>query len=440
MWGVEVVVMAVMIAVNSVFAAYEIALASVNLARLEQLAGEKKPGAAAAVYMKRNVEGSLAGIQLGITLFGAVAAATGGAGAEERIAPNIEHALAVPAGVAEVLAIAIVVAPLTVLTILFGELVPKVFALRNKERVCLAVSPAMRLFVRMVWPIVWVLEKAVTGLMAWGERRFAAAGGAAEAEAAELLELRATAAQARLTRLIGDREEGIILGATRLATRPIGEIVLPADAIHTLHADADIADALVAAHLDMHTRFPVTEVPGDPQRVIGYANFKDIVAHMRLAGRDGTTVRTVLRDIPSFTADTPVATCLEQLIRGYVHIALVKDAGGRVVGMITLEDIIEELVGDIGDEYDRLPAHATRSGRGWVVGGGVSPERLKQATGIELPAVEGEPPPKHLSEWVSRQLETPLTGGEVLTAGSLRVVVRKVRRQNVLEAQVTVTV
>lgn len=435
MWGVELAVMAAMIAVNSVFAAFEIALASVHLARLEQLAREKKPGAAAAVYMKRNVEGSLAGIQLGITLFGAVAAATGGAGAEERIAPNIEHALGVPAGFAEVLAIAVVVAPLTVLTILFGELVPKVFALRNKERVCLAVSPAMRLFVRLVWPVVWVLEKAVTSLMAWGEKRFAPAGGTAEA--AELLELRATAAQARLTRLIGDREEGIILGATRLATRKVGEIVLPADAIRTLHADADIADALVAAHLDMHTRFPVTEVAGDPQRVIGYANFKDIVANMRLAARDGTTVRTIVRDIPTFPADTPVSACLEQLIRGYVHIAMVRDATGRVVGMITLEDIIEELVGDIGDEYDRLPAHATRSGRGWVVGGGISPEKLKQATGVELPSAEGQTPPKHLSEWVGRQLGQPVRGGEVVTTGAVRVVVRKVRRQHVLEAQVT---
>ncbi|MCU0703170.1 MAG: hemolysin family protein [Fimbriiglobus sp.] len=424
-----------MIVVNSVFAAYELALASVHLARLEQLAAENKPGAVAAVHMKRNVEGSLAGIQLGITLFGAVAAATGGAGAEERIAPAIEHATGLSAGIAEVLAIAAIVAPLTVFTILFGELVPKVFALRNKEWVCLAVSPAMKFFVTLVWPIVWLLEKSVSSLMAWGERRFAHDGG--KGEAAELLELKATAAQARFTHLIGDRQERIIVGATSLTTRPVGEIMLPADAISLLHADAHVADALVAAHLDMHTRFPVSEVPGDPQKVIGYVNFKDIIAHMRLAARDGSTVRTILRDIPSFPLDAPVVACLEQMIRGYVHIALVRNANGVVVGMITLEDIIEELVGDIGDEYDHLPVHISRSGRGWVVGGGISPDRLKQLTEIELPVAEADTAPRHLSEWVSRQFTEPLRGGEVVTRGPLRVVVRKVRRQNVLEAQVT---
>jgi putative hemolysin len=310
-----------------------------------------------------------------------------------------------------------------------------VFALRNKERVCLALSPAMKLFVTAVWPVVWVLEKAVMTLMTWGEKRFHKKDG--PEEAAELVDLRATAAQARLTRLIGPREERIILGASRLTSTTLGHIMLPVDAIRTLHADADIADSLVAAHLDMHTRFPVTERPDDPQAIIGYVNFKDIIAHMRLAARDGTTVRTILRDIPSFPATTPVSACLEQLIRGYVHIALVRDAAGAVVGMITMEDVIEELVGDIGDEYDHLPAHTTRSGRGWVVGGGVTLERLHSVSGLGLPPVAGDTPPRHLSEWVARHFTEPLRGGEVVEEGGVRVLVRKVRRHNVLEAQVT---
>lgn len=429
------VVMAVMILVNGVFAAYELALASVHLARLEQLAGEKMAGARAAAHMKRNVEGSLAGIQLGITLFGAVAAAVGGAGAEEQIAPAIVAATGLSAGASDFLAIALVVAPLTLFTILFGELVPKVFALRNKERVCLALSPAMKLFVTAVWPVVWVLETAVTRMMTWGER-FRKAGPTAEAD--ELLDLRATAAQARLTRLIGVQEERIILGATRLASRPVGDIMLPADAIRTIPADAEIGNALVAAHLDMHTRFPVTDRPGDTQGVIGYVNFKDIIAHMRLAARDGTTVRTIVREIANFTADTPVSACLEQLIRGYVHIAVVRNAAGDVVGLVTMEDIIEELVGDIGDEYDHLPTHAVRAGRGWVVGGGIALDKLKQLTGSEWPPAPGDTAEKHLSEWVSRQIGAPVSGGEVVERGAVRVVVRKVRRQNVLEAQVTI--
>ena len=132
MWGVELIVMVGMVAVNAIFAAYEIALASVSLGRLQALAGEGRRGAAAASQMKLRMEGSLAVVQLGITLFGAIAAATGGAGAEEDLAP-ILHRAGFSASLAEVVAITLVVIPLTAVTIVFGELVPKLFALRNQE-------------------------------------------------------------------------------------------------------------------------------------------------------------------------------------------------------------------------------------------------------------------------------------------------------------------
>jgi putative hemolysin len=187
----------------------------------------------------------------------------------------------------------------------------------------------------------------------------------------------------------------------------------------------------------MHTRFPLTERKGDPQAIIGYVNFKDIVAHMRLAPH-GPSLRKVMRTIPSFPAETPVSACLERLIRDHVHIALVRDGDGRVVGMMTLEDMLEELVGEIEDEYDHLPIHVVVSGRGWVVGGGIPPDQLREATGVALPMNEGEEPARHLSDWACRQRSGTLRGGEIIEKGSVRVVVRKVRRHKVLEAQVEV--
>ncbi|QDU22778.1 hemolysin family protein [Urbifossiella limnaea] len=436
MWGVELLVMAGMIAFNSVFAAFEIALASISNARLHSLEAAKRAGATAARYMKENLEGSLAGVQLGITLVGAIAAAVGGAGAEEQLAPTLEGSLGISSGTAEVMSIALVVAPLTVVTIIFGELIPKVFALRNKELVCLRLSPPMKLFVTGVWPVVWVLENATTGLMSLVERRLKAPGGpASKSEAAELQELRASVALARTSRLIGVQEERIILGAAALSHRPIRDVMLPAAAISTLDATAGIADALVAAHLDMHTRFPVTEAPGDPNQIVGYVNFKDIVAHARLAPND-PTLRGVVRSIPSVPADMLVSDVLARLTRESTHIALVRDAAGAVVGMVTLEDIIEELVGDIEDEFDRLPGSLAKAGAGWVVGGGVTPDRLKATTGIDLPPGPGGEPPRHLSEWVLARLGGVVRGGEVVDADGVRVLVRKVRRQKVQEAQV----
>jgi putative hemolysin len=167
MWGVELIVMIAMIAINSVFTGYEIALASIGIGRLRRLAQDGRRGARVALHMKENMEASLAVVRLGITLVGATAAAVGGAGAEGSVSPTVEAAFGLSPRAAEVAAIALVVAPLTIVTILAGELIPKDFALRNAERVTLALSPAMRWFSLSVWPLVHLLETVVTSAMSW---------------------------------------------------------------------------------------------------------------------------------------------------------------------------------------------------------------------------------------------------------------------------------
>lgn len=435
MWEIELLVIAAMVVVNAVFAAYEIALASVSVSRLQALAREHRRGASAALHRKTDMEGSLAIVQLGITLVGAIAAATGGATAEERIRPVLQLA-GVSAGVAGVIGIMVVVIPLTAVTIILGELVPKLFALRNKEWVCLRLSPLMHWFSYSVWPAVWVLESAATSITNWSELRWKPRVHVdPTAEAAELFELRAIASLARAARLIGTQEENIILGAARLSSRPVREIMLPAEHISMLNANDPVADCLSAAHLDMHNRFPITERAGDPQAISGYVNFKDIVAHLRQSPNE-LSLRGIVRAIPSQPDSLPISTVLESLMREHTHIALVRDPEGHVVGMITLEDIIEELVGDIQDEYDLLPVHALSTGAGWVAGGGISLARLNELTGIDLAADPPASGARNLSSWVVGHLGQSVQGGEVIDRAGLLVTVRKVRRQRVLEAHI----
>ncbi len=221
-----------------------------------------------------------------------------------------------------------------------------------------------------------------------------------------------------------------------MSSRPVREILLPAEHISMLNVSDSIADCLVAAHLDMHTRFPATERPGDPQAIIGYVNFKDIVASMRLSPHE-PSMRGIVRAIPSLPEDVPISSALESLMRERTHIALVRGRDRKVVGMITMEDILEELIGDIQDEYDMLPMHVVPSGAGGVVGGGISLAHLRELTGIDL---AGDPPPKEavtLSDWVVGHLGRAVRGGEIVERREIRVVVRKVRRKQVLEAQVS---
>jgi putative hemolysin len=425
----ELIVIGVMIAVNSVFAAYEIALASIAVGRLHVLVHERQHGAAAALRMKQKIEASLAVVQLGITLVGAIAAATGGAGAEQTIEPFFREAGFSP-GVSQIFAIATVVAPLTVVSIVLGELAPKVFALRNKEWVCLKLSPPMEWFSYAVWPAVWFLETIVSWIMSWGE--WGQKSDREGSEEAKLQEIRGAAAVARTSRLIGHREEHIIVSASHMAATPLSKIMLPAPYIGMLSADQSLADALIIAHQEMHTRFPVTEEPGNPQKIFGYVNFKDIVAALRIAPT-GPSLRSLVRDLRNFRADMSVSECLEQLIRERIHIALVRDAQDAVIGLITLEDVVEELVGEIYDEFDRLPAHLVQTGKGWIAGGFVSLSKLRETTGIELRYLS-EKPIYTLNDWILEHLEQPPRGGDEITAQNCRVLVRKTRHTLVQEA------
>jgi putative hemolysin len=436
MSGTTLLIILLMIGLNALFAAYEIALASASVGRLKALADERRKGARVALLMKQNMEASLAVIQLGITVVGAIAAATGGANAEEKISPLLQQQFGISAGWADFLGLALVVVPLSALTIVCGELIPKVFAIKNKEWVCLQLSPTMRVMSLVFYPAVWALEGVVTKLMDWTSRRWQPRVEGQKTEVSEIDELRAVVALARTSRLIGGQEEKIILGAARLSSRRITEIMIPISEIVTLDLRHTMAESLVLAHTEMHTRFPVCAEPGNPQTICGYVNFKDIVSELRLAPSQ-PSLRGIMRSILQLSDDLSIATSLQRMTRGHTHIAIVRQADQSIVGMVTLEDILEELVGDIQDEYDRAPTHVTESGVGWVMGGGVSLDRVEQETGVFLDRHALPPGSRTLHDWVRAKLGRAVRGGDIVRDSGLRVLVRKVRRQQVMEAQIS---
>ncbi|HPO14538.1 MAG TPA: hemolysin family protein [Candidatus Hydrogenedentes bacterium] len=428
--------MCCMIAINSVFAGYEMALASVSLARLQTLNAERRRGAKAALHMKQRMEASLTTVQIGITLVGAIAAAVGGAGAEEKIAPMLQTILGWSPEIIEVLSLSLVVIPLTAVTIFVGELIPKVFALRYNEWMCLAISPLMLGFALAAWPIVRMYESGLKAFIGLVDRflRLRLKSGA-HGEAPELAELRAVTVLARSLKLIGRREESIILSTLALSRTFIRDVMVPIQDVTTLCVTNSLAESLIAAHMDMHTRFPVIERPGDPQSIIGYVNFKDIVAQLRMAPQ-APSLRAIVRPLIDLSEQARLAQCLDTIMKGHVHIATVRNASGAILGMVTLEDILEELVGDITDEYDRLPAFAVMSGSGWVIGGGMPLVQLREKTGIDLTAITAVPNARLFTEWCEGHLGRGIQGGDIIESGNLRIVVRKIRRSHVFEAQV----
>lgn len=427
---VEVFVIAAMLAVNAVFACYEMALASVSRARLEVLLQAGRRGARCAVYMKGRLEGSLAVIQLGITLAGVIAAATGGAAVEEKLAPWLVGMVGVSGGAAEVLALMLFVIPLSGVTIVFAELVPKMVGINNKEGVALALSPTMKVVSGVFYPVVFVFEAIVKRVMRMGQDRVT--GEKAAQDRTGLLELRAAASLARAMRIIGPMEERIVVSAVQLSERTVADAMSSERDVAMIPVGASLAEALIEAHLHMHTRYPVCTDPGNPQSISGYVTFKDIVTALRV-DPGGTGLRGIVRPIRHIPFTTTLAQALTDMVRDRVHIALATE-GPRVRGLITMEDIVEELVGDIRDEYDRLPAHLNAIGEGWLAGGGVLIEQLTTAMGgTVLAGVDGK---LTLAEWVERARELSPRSGDTIEVGGVVVMVRKVRRNRVAEAVV----
>jgi putative hemolysin len=427
---IEVFVIAAMLAVNAVFACYEMALASVSRARLEVLLQAGRRGARCAVYMKERLEGSLAVIQLGITLAGAIAAATGGAAVDERLAPWLVGMFGVSNGAAEVLALVLFVIPLSAVTIVFAELVPKMVGINNKEAVALALSPPMKVVSGVFHPVVFVLEATVKRVMRMGQDRVT--GEKAAQDRTGLLELRAAASLARAMRIIGPMEERIVMSAVQLSARTVADAMAPERDIATIPAGASLVEALIQAHMHMHTRYPVCMEPGNPQSISGYVTFKDIVTALRI-DPGATGLRGIVRPIRHIPVTTTLAQALTDMVRDRVHIALATE-GARVRGLITMENIVEELVGDIRDEYDRLPAHLNAIGEGWLAGGGVLIEQLATAMGgTVLAGVDGK---LTLAEWVEQARELSPRSGDTIEVGGVVVIVRKVRRNRVAEAVV----
>ena len=430
----EILIIVAMVLLNAVFAAYELALASARPERLHSLEQVKTTGARSAVFMKGHMEASLAVVQLGITLFGAVAAAVGGASVNETMAPALAEWTGLRSSQAKLIALALFVIPLSAISIIVGELIPKSFAIKNADRVCLLLSPMMRLFGLVAYPVVWLFEWVTKFAVGWTEKFMPPTMPDAQLH---INELRAQVNLMRAGKIIGMQQEHIILQASRLSTMRVRDILLPASDIVMMHIDAPLTESLIAAHLDLHTRFPVTERKGDPQAIIGYVNFKEMI-FLAKTHPQHPHLREITRPLIRLPADMPVSEALRQMVDDHVHLALVTESGGLVIGMITQEDIFEELVGDIQDEFDRLPRQIIPSGRQWVVGGGATLGRLREL--VNKPDLAKDLPANTtVNDWVSQVLARKPKGGDTLRHNGVSMIIRKVRRHKVAEVLLDVS-
>ena len=430
----ELLIISVMISFNAVFSAYEMALASISRTKLMYLVESKKKGATEALFMKDRMEASLAAVQLGVTFVGSIAAALGGAGVTEALNPYFQKNLGLSKVMAESLSLACLVIPLSSFTIIFAELIPKTYAIKNSEWVILKLSKLMIHFTYITYPAISTLENIVKAANKFIGKKLPNNSTVPDTQSS-LYELTAALSLARTSRLIDAQQEKIVMSAAQLSLRPIKDIMIPAADICMIPQNCTLSEALIRAHLDMHTRFPVCADIEDPQTIQGYINFKDIIAALKI-NPDDPTIKGTLRPLKTFVDTTPISKALERMIQEKLHIGLVENARKQIIGMVTQEDIIEELVGEIEDEYDRLSSHIHPYGNQWLVGGAVTMSALAKTLGIDGLLSYGNEEDLKLADWCQRQSAKPFSGGETISGNGFQITVRKLKRKKISEALV----
>ena len=303
----------------------------------------------------------------------------------------------------------------------FTEILPKTLGVQLNTVLAPVIARPLQAAVVLFTPVIGVLHFLNRPFEA---RRKAGASSAVD-------EIAALAAMARMSKDIGAHQERVILGAARLSERSVRDLMIPLEHVVMMSDDLSLPRAIVAAHLDAHTRFPV-HAAGDRAKVVGYINFKEMIYFMSTNPKD-PTLRGITRPV-TFVAATASATDLMRLfVDQHEHIAIVRGDDGRALGLVTLEDIVEELLGDVQDEFDRLPRYAhALSGGTWLFGGGVPMDEVAQALGGKLPAGI-----QSFADYLEAELGDSPRGGQVLEKGAASILVKRVRRGRVFEASVT---
>jgi putative hemolysin len=339
----ELLIIAVLIALNAVFVAAEIALVTVRRTRLDQLAREGSRSARRARDLIANPARFLAVIQLGITFIGFLASAYAAISLTitlERLFAQIEFV----SPYSEALALVIVTAVLSIVTIIFGELVPKSFALRHPERFAMFLARPVDLIGRILAPVVWFLTKA-TSLITRG------AGGTREEDTVlGSEELRLLVEQSREQGVIEAEESQMIGAIFDLGARRVHEVMVPRTDIVAVQADVSVREALHALVGSGRSRLPIYEESLD--NVLGLLHAQDL---LRLLddGDEPDSIRSLVREAVFVPRSAPIDDVLHELQRRQIQLAVVLDEYGGTAGLVTIEDVLEEIVGEIRDEFDR---------------------------------------------------------------------------------------
>jgi len=406
----EALIILLLIGVNGVLALAEVAVVASRRARLQQRAKAGDRGARAALDLAESPTRFLATVQIGITLIGVLAGAFGGATLSEEIAAYLKSVPALSAH-AEPISLGIVVLAITYLSLVVGELVPKRIAMHNPERAASLVAAPMKRLSVLASPLVWILSVSTEAVVRLTGLRTSQEPAVTEQEITGMIE------QGTEEGVFEPAEHSMVKRVFRLGDRTVGSLMTLKPDIVWIDLDSPSEENLAKLTQSVYSRLPVCRK--DIDNVIGILRAKDMLRQCLSCGVPD--IRDVLQE-PVFVPETlPALKLLEKMKEERTHMVLVVDEYGTLKGLVTLNDILEAIVGDLPalDESDE-PYAVMREDGSWLLDGMLPMDEFKEHLKIER--LSGEDTGRYitLSGYVLSRMDRIPSAGEWFESDGLR--------------------
>ncbi|MBM4145257.1 MAG: HlyC/CorC family transporter [Nitrospira sp.] len=374
MWP-DILLIVIFIIINGFFAAAEISVVATRRIRIRQLIEEGNKNALILKKFKEEPDRFLATIQIGITFAGVFAAAIGGAAAVKIIKPAIQEIpVKLVAASAEAISIGIVTVVITYFLLIFGELIPKSIALTNPERTGLKTAKIVDVFSKLAFVFVKILTSSTNFLLKpFGKKTHA--GRAITEEEVKML-IREGGEQG----VFEPAEQALIHSVFEFTDMSVKEVMMPSTQMVTIGLNMPVEDIKTVISEEQFSRYPV--IGKDLNDIRGILYVKDF---LNALGKGAVDIRKLIKP-PYFIPEMMnISNLLKEMQRKRVHMALVIDEYGGVSGLVTMEDLLEEIVGEIRDEYDTESPVIQLSEGVYLVDASISIRDLKEDYKIELP-------------------------------------------------------
>jgi CBS domain containing-hemolysin-like protein len=347
-WGLlGVLTIPLLVGLNAFFVAAEFALVAVRRTRVQELMNQGVLGAYAVDDCLENLDSSIAATQLGITLASLGLGWAGEPGAAALIEPVFQAILPETWATvaAHTLASVIAFGSITFLHVLFGELVPKTVALETPDNTALWVAPGLIAFQRISLPFVWVIN--VSGNFLLARMGFEPAGGEDMLHSVEELQL--LIEDSEQAGILRPQQAELVRKVFRLSGKRLRDCMIPRDKMTAIELHTPFEQILAVFRTDAHTRMPVYD--GTLDNIVGIVNTKDVFK--LYTEKDVVPLEEALYPPLFLKPEDNIAEALQLFRKERKFLAIVRDIEGQTLGLITMEDLIEEIVGDIEDEQDR---------------------------------------------------------------------------------------